>query len=140
MNASFYLALERLPIGLVAAMEFMGPMALALWGCRDGRNLAALALTAVGVAILIDVRWSSHLVGLGWSAANAALFVAYIVIAHRNASESPSAGVEQLGAAMLVALIATPASGPRVTWLNQPARRPRCRGPTSASRRSASAR
>ncbi|MEM7239242.1 MAG: EamA family transporter, partial [Pseudomonadota bacterium] len=41
MNSSFYLALDRLPIALVAAIEFVGTIGIALWGLRTGRNYLA---------------------------------------------------------------------------------------------------
>jgi inner membrane transporter RhtA len=43
MNSVFYLAIERLPLGTVGAIEFLAPIGLALAGLRDMRNLAALA-------------------------------------------------------------------------------------------------
>lgn len=45
MNCAFYLALDRLPISLVAAIEFVGTIVVALYGLRTRRNFAALALT-----------------------------------------------------------------------------------------------
>ena len=42
MNTSFYLALDRLPMSLVAAMEFVGTIGVALCGLRTARNVAAL--------------------------------------------------------------------------------------------------
>src|ERR1700724_2474687 len=59
MNTAFYLALERLPKTLVAAMEFIGTIGVALHGLRSARNGLALALAIVGVFVLIDVKWSS---------------------------------------------------------------------------------
>ncbi len=53
MNVSFYLALDRLPMSLVAAMEFVGTIAVALYGLRTKRNLIALCLVILGVVILI---------------------------------------------------------------------------------------
>jgi len=65
MNTSFYLALERLPMSLVAAMEFIGTIGVALYGFRTKRNFFALALAVIGVFILIDViKWSTDLLGL----------------------------------------------------------------------------
>ncbi|MCH9012042.1 MAG: EamA family transporter, partial [Proteobacteria bacterium] len=83
MNCSFYLALDRLPISLVAAIEFIGTIGVALYGLRSGRNFAALALTAVGVFILIDMKWSSDPLGLFWAFLNGVLFVGYITLGHR---------------------------------------------------------
>lgn len=105
MNTSFYLALDRLPMSLVAAMEFVGTIAVALFGLRTGRNLAALIVAVTGVFVLIDVKWSTDPVGLFWSALNAALFVGYIVLGHRAAEVGASGGVERLGAAMAIAFL-----------------------------------
>ncbi|MEX0694317.1 MAG: EamA family transporter [Rhodospirillales bacterium] len=105
MNTSFYLALERLPMSLVAAMEFIGTIGIALYGLRTRRNLAALALAVIGVFVLIDVKWSTDPLGLFWSALNAALFVGYILLGHKAAAQGAGEGVERLGAAMSIALI-----------------------------------
>ncbi len=105
MNCAFYLALDRLPISLVAAIEFIGTIGVALYGLRTGRNMAALAFTAVGVFILIDVKWSSDPLGLFWAFLNGALFVGYITLGHRISQGGASGGVERLGAAMAIALV-----------------------------------
>src|SRR3954471_4496416 len=59
MNASFYLAIDRLPLGTVAAIEFLPVIALAALGMRSRRNLQALGLAVAGVYLLSDL----HLVG-----------------------------------------------------------------------------
>jgi inner membrane transporter RhtA len=106
MNLSFYLALDRLPMSLVAAMEFLSTILIALYGLRSGRNLLALALAAGGVFVLIGFSWSSDLVGLGFAVLNAALFGVYIVLGHKAAEGGAGRGVEMLGAAMAVAFVA----------------------------------
>ena len=103
MNTAFYLALDCLPMSLVAAMEFAGTVLIALWGVRTGRNLAALGLTVAGVLLLIDVKWASDPAGLLFAFLNAALFVCYIVLGHRIAEKGAAGGVARLGAAMAVA-------------------------------------
>lgn len=105
MNCAFYLALERLPMSLVAAVEFAGTIGVALWGLRTCRNLLALVLAVAGVLILIDIRWSSDPAGLFWAFLNGALFVAYIVLGHRISQAGAGAGVERLGAAMAAAFL-----------------------------------
>ena len=105
MNTAFYLALARLPMSLVAAMEFVGTIGVALYGLRTGRNFAALALAVIGVLMLIDVTWSSDPVGLFWAFLNGALFVGYIVLGHRISEHGASGGVERLGAAMAIACL-----------------------------------
>ena len=105
MNTAFYLALDRLPMSLVAAMEFVGTIGVALYGLRTGRNLLALALAVGGVFVLIDVKWSTDPLGLFWAALNGALFVGYIVLGHKAAAGGASGGVERLGAAMAIAFL-----------------------------------
>ncbi len=105
MNCAFYLALDRLPISLVAAIEFVGTIGVALYGLRTLRNLAALAVTLVGVFLLIDLRWSSDPVGLSWAFLNGALFVGYILLGHKISQAGASGGVERLGAAMSLAFL-----------------------------------
>jgi inner membrane transporter RhtA len=105
MNCCFYLALDRLPISLVAAIEFVGTIGVALAGARTARNFAALVLAVGGVLLLIDLRWSSDLSGLGWALANGALFVAYVVLGHRLSRAGEAGGIAGLGAAIAVAFV-----------------------------------
>lgn len=105
MNSAFYLAIARLPLSLVATMEFVGTIAVALFGLRAMRNYAALALAVAGVFILINVRWSDDLLGLTFAAVNALLFMAYIVLGHRISQQGAEEGVSRLGAAMAVAFV-----------------------------------
>jgi inner membrane transporter RhtA len=105
MNCSFYLALDRLPISLVAAIEFVGTITIALFGLRSGRNLAALIVAVAGTVLLIDIKWSSDPVGLFWAFLNGAFFVGYIVLGHRLARAGASDGVANLGAAMAIAFL-----------------------------------
>jgi inner membrane transporter RhtA len=106
MNVSFYLALDRLPMSLVAAMEFLSTILIALYGLRSGRNFLALVLAAAGVFILIGFTWSSDPAGLGFAVLNAVLFGVYIVLGHKAAEGGAGRGVETLGAAMAVAFVA----------------------------------
>lgn len=103
MNCAFYLALERLPISLVAALEFVGTIGLAFFGLRSRRNLLAVAVVAAGALLLIDMVWVSDPLGLLWAFLNAVLFVVYVTIGHRIASRGAGQGVELLGGAMLIA-------------------------------------
>lgn len=105
MNTSFYLALDRLPMSLVAAMEFIGTIGVALYGLRTARNLMALIFAVLGVLLLIDVKWSTNPVGLFWAVLNSVLFAGYIVLGHKAAQTGATGGVERLGAAMAIAFV-----------------------------------
>jgi inner membrane transporter RhtA len=112
MNACFYLAIDRLPLGTVAAIEFLPVIALAALGVRSSRNLVALALAVAGVYALVDVRIAGEPLGIAFALANAVLFACYIVLAHRVARARELARIDGLAAAMLVATVAvTPFGG-----------------------------
>jgi inner membrane transporter RhtA len=112
MNCCFYLAIDRLPLGTVAAIEFLPVLVLAALGARTVRNGAALALAAPGVWLLTDVRLVADPLGVLVAFANAALFAGYIVLGHRVAQHGPTGGIDGLAAAMLVAaVLVTPIAG-----------------------------
>ena len=112
MNACFYSAIDRLPLGTVAAIEFLPVIVLAAAGARTSRNAAALAATVSGVYLLTDVSLRAQPVGLAFAFANAALFALYIVLADRMAKRAPGGGIDALAGAMLVAgLVITPIGG-----------------------------
>ncbi len=105
MNACFYLAIVRLPLGTVGAIEFIGPITLAALGSRTRRNIAALLLAAAGGWLLTDIRFGGAPLGFVFAFANCLLFMLYVVLGHRIAQDGGAAGIDRLGAAMLVALV-----------------------------------
>jgi inner membrane transporter RhtA len=105
MNASFYLAIDRMPLGTVAAIEFLPVVVLAALGAREPRNVLALGLAVAGVYVLTDVRLEGEPVGVGFAFANAGLFALYILLAHRLARTRTFGGMDGLAGAMLVALV-----------------------------------
>ena len=105
MNVCFYISIDRLPLATVAAIEFIGPIVLAAIGARTARNVAAVATAAAGVYLLTHVQFEGEPVGVAFAFANAALFTAYIVLAHRVARRSGLSGIDGLAAAMLLAFL-----------------------------------
>jgi inner membrane transporter RhtA len=112
MNACFYVAIDRLPLGTVAAIEFLPVIALAALGARSMRNVAALALAVPGVYLLTGVQLGGEPLGVALAFANAVLFAAYIVLAHRVARHGSLSGIDGLAASMLIAaVVVTPIGG-----------------------------
>jgi inner membrane transporter RhtA len=105
MNCCFYLAIDRLPLGTVAAIEFLPVIAIAALGTRTGRNVVALVLAVAGVVVLSDVRLVAAPLGFVFAAANALLFALYIVLGHRVAQSSAVRGIDGLALAMLIAAV-----------------------------------
>ena len=128
MNSAFYLAVDRLPLSTVGAIEFLGTVILAAAGARTVRNAGALALTTAGVIMITAIRVTGQPLGFAFAFANCVLFMLYIVLGHRiaNAGGAGSAGsgqagdtdrparagisgIDRLAAAMLIAAVtATP--------------------------------
>jgi len=117
MNSAFYLAVDRLPLSTVGAIEFLGTVILAAAGARTRRNAGALVLTAAGVITITSIRITGQPLGFVFAFANCALFMLYIVLGHRMANAdgrgAAQAGrptsIDRLAGAMIIAaVIATP--------------------------------
>jgi len=105
MNACFYLAIDRIPLGTVGAIEFLGPITLAALGARTPRNIIALLLAAGGGWLLTDVRFGGQPLGFVFAFANCAFFMLYVILGHRIAQDGGAAGIDRLGAAMFIAFV-----------------------------------
>lgn len=118
MNACFYVAIDALPLGTVAAIEFVPVIVVAAIGARTTRNAAALLLAVLGVYLLVDIALEADPLGLAFAVANAVLFAAYIVLAHRLSRRADLGRIDGLAAAMLVAAVA---ATPLASWDAVPA-------------------
>jgi len=112
MNCCFYLAINVLPLGTVAAIEFLGPIGLAVVGVRTIRNGIAFLSAVAGALILTKVRLEGHLLGYAFAFANMALFALYVVLGHRIARGGGLQSIDRLGVSMIVAaFVVTPIAG-----------------------------
>ncbi|MDP4512043.1 EamA family transporter [Nonomuraea turcica] len=119
MNVCFYLAIARVPLGTVAAIEFLPVIALAALGARTARNLVALVAAVGGVYVLTGIRLAGEPLGLVFAFANAVLFAAYIMLAHRTARRLRGiSGIDGLAAAMFIACMFV---APVAAWQAAPA-------------------
>jgi inner membrane transporter RhtA len=106
MNSCFYLAIDRLPLGTVAAIEFLPVIVLAALGVRTLRNGLALVLAVPGIYVLTDVHIATEPIGIVFAFANASLFALYIILAHRVSRNRSLDRIDGLAAAMLLAALA----------------------------------
>lgn len=107
MNLMFYLSLQTLPFGLAVAIEFAGPLAVAIWSSRRAVDFIWVALAIAGLALLLPLGLSgSTLDPLGalYSVGAAVFWALYIVFGkragHLHAGQSVSLGL--LVAALVV--------------------------------------
>ena len=111
MNASFYEAIARIPLGTAVAIEFLGPIAVAAWGSRTVRDWGALLAAIVGVLVLSGAQWSVSPAGIGWILAAATMWGLYILISDKLASGA--ATFQAMGVGLLYASIIL---SPMVAW------------------------
>jgi inner membrane transporter RhtA len=104
MNLSFYLAIDRLPLGNAVAIEFIGPTVVAALGTRTRRSWFALALAVSGVLVLAGIEVGGTLAGVGFALLAGTLWAAYIVLGERVATSGAS--VDGLGVGMIVGALA----------------------------------
>jgi len=108
MNVAFFESIARIPLGTAVAIEFLGPVAVATLDSRRLRDLFAVLLVAVGVALLAGVQGGGDLWGVGFALVAAALWAGYILLGKRVADAG--AGIDSLavGMAVAAALLALP--------------------------------
>ena len=106
-NLMFYLSLQTLPFGLAVAIEFAGPLAVAIWSSRRAVDFIWVALAIVGLALLLPVGLSGSALdplGVLYAVGAAVFWALYIVFGkragHLHAGQSVSLGL--LVAALVV--------------------------------------
>lgn len=100
MNLCFYMALRSIPFGIAVAIEFSGPLTVALLGSRRPIDFLWIVLAAAGLGVLLPgVHSASTLdaLGLTYALAAAVLWATYIVagkrLGHLHAGHSVSLGL-----------------------------------------------
>jgi inner membrane transporter RhtA len=104
MNLSFYLALARIPLGVAVALEFLGPLAVALAGARRARDLVAAAAAGLAVLLLTGGGLGGSRLdpaGIGFALVAGLCWAAYILLSRRVGAATP--GLAGLAAAATVA-------------------------------------
>jgi inner membrane transporter RhtA len=79
MNACFFQAIDRLPLGVATTIEFLGPLAVVVGTALGPRDLAWGAMAAAGVALLTWTGGPLDPVGLAFAGVAAACRALYIL-------------------------------------------------------------
>jgi inner membrane transporter RhtA len=88
MNLLFYNAIKTIPFGLAIAIEFTGPLAVALWTSRRAKDLVWVALAVVGLGLILPLPGASDALdptGMAFALAAGACWALYIVFGQRVA-------------------------------------------------------
>ncbi|PXA96901.1 EamA family transporter [Nostoc sp. 3335mG] len=117
MNLFFYAALEHIPLGIAVALEFTGPLAVALIGARRPLDFVWIALALLGFALLLP--WTGFggdiaPLGIVLALAAGACWAGYILFGQRAGTGSgPHVAALGVATAALVALpFGTVSAGP----------------------------
>jgi inner membrane transporter RhtA len=106
MNLTFYEAIDRIPLGIAVAIEFAGPLGVAVAGSRRRLHVAWVVFAAAGILLLVRTggEGRADLAGVGFAAAAAACWAAYILLSQRAGRAFPRG--EGLAIAMAVGTVA----------------------------------
>lgn len=84
MNMVFYMAIERIPIGLGVTLEFVGPLLLAIFSSKKAIDFIWIVLAAIGIALIAP--WTSNglnLIGVLLALLAGGFWAAYIILGGR---------------------------------------------------------
>ena len=87
MNLCFYEAISRTPIGIVVAVEFLGPLTLAVAGSRRLLDVLWVVLAGLGIVLLAGPSGSTGMVGLAFALGSGGFWAAYLLLAKRAGSQ-----------------------------------------------------
>ena len=111
MNLGFYVAISHLPLGVAIAIEFLGPLGVAVAYSHSRLDMLWVALAAGGIVALVLPGASGHpigAVGVGFALLSALFWALYIIIGKRATALVPERRIVCLGLCV-AALIAVPA-------------------------------
>ncbi|MFV0429202.1 MAG: EamA family transporter [Arachnia sp.] len=108
MNWSFYMSLERIPLGVAVAAELMGPLVLSMSLTRRRSDSVWVGLAVAGALVLglQSLRGGLDLVGLLFALLAGGFWAAYIVSSQRVGSRVPGVGGLAIAMAIGALLIA----------------------------------
>ncbi|MBB1408006.1 MULTISPECIES: DMT family transporter [Pseudoalteromonas] len=110
MNILFYYAIERIPLGIAVALEFTGPLAVALLSSRRKRDLFWVACAISGIVMLLpDMKGeeSLDLLGVILALGAGACWAGYILFGKKTGNQSSGGMTVALGMSV-AALILVP--------------------------------
>ena len=108
MNLSFYGAIARIPLGIAVAIEFVGPLGLAVATSRRGRDFAWIGLAAIGIVLLTpEIGGALDPLGVALAGAAGLCWAAFTVMSQRIGRVLPGHSGLAIGMAV-AALVVLP--------------------------------
>ncbi len=91
MNLLFYMSLRTVPLGIAVALEFTGPLAVALYASRRAVDFLWIALAVLGLALLIPVGQTGtgiDLVGASYALGAGVCWALYILYGQKAGADN----------------------------------------------------
>ncbi|SDG08892.1 inner membrane transporter RhtA [Lentzea fradiae] len=110
MNGTFYLALDRIPLGVAVTIEFLGPLGLAAVLSRRARDFVWVALALAGIGVLGVREYTGaalDLVGVALALIAAVFWACYILAGRKIATAGLGTG-GLAGASLISAALTLP--------------------------------
>jgi inner membrane transporter RhtA len=116
MTLCYFESLARIPQGMSNAIEFMGPLGVAVLGSRRPADFLWAALAAAGVALLLQPgqAWQPDLAGILYAVGSAIGWALYIVLTKRVGASL--AGLDGLAVSLTIAALVTAPVGLSEAW------------------------
>jgi len=105
MNFLFYMSLRSVPLGVAVALEFTGPLAVAIYTSRRAVDFLWIALAIVGLVLLIPLGEASHgidLLGAGYALGAGICWAVYILFGQKAGNDN---GVQTAALGVLIAAL-----------------------------------
>jgi len=108
MNLCFYGAIARIPLGIAVAIEFVGPLGLAVATSRRGRDFAWIGLAALGIVLLTpEIGGALDPLGVALAGAAGLCWAAFTLMSQRIGRVLPGHSGLAIGMAV-AALVVLP--------------------------------
>lgn len=105
MNFLFYMSLRTVPLGIAVALEFTGPLAVALYASRRAVDFLWIALAVVGLLLLIPMGEAStgiDLVGAAYALGAGVCWALYILFGQKAGNDN---GVQTAALGVMIAAL-----------------------------------
>lgn len=105
MNFLFYMSLRSVPLGIAVALEFTGPLAVAIYASRKAIDFLWIALAIVGLLLLIPTgatETAIDLVGAGYALGAGVCWALYILFGQKAGAEN---GIQTAALGVMIAAL-----------------------------------
>jgi inner membrane transporter RhtA len=105
MNFLFYMSLRSVPLGIAVALEFTGPLAVAIYASRRAIDFLWIGLAVIGLILLVpvgDTQNGIDLLGGAYALAAGACWAVYILYGQKAGAEN---GIQTAALGVIVAAL-----------------------------------